>query len=126
MEPSNLTPHEQLKATLERRQHELQSQLDSDADTATAQASVTTEIEASPEDNASSRTLNEVAAEFNEHKAEQLHLVTHALAKFGDGSYGRCESCSEPIGLSRLYARPEARLCITCQTSIEDQEKRIT
>jgi DnaK suppressor protein len=41
------------------------------------------------------------------------------LAKLEDGSYGMCEECGQPIGVSRLLARPEARLCIACQTRAE-------
>jgi DnaK suppressor protein len=46
-------------------------------------------------------------------------ILKRALAKFDDGSYGECEECGNPIGFSRLQARPEARLCITCQTRAE-------
>ena len=35
------------------------------------------------------------------------------------GDYGACERCGEPIGFSRLQARPEAALCIACQTLLE-------
>jgi DnaK suppressor protein len=48
-----------------------------------------------------------------------MQVLRHALAKFEDGSYGLCESCGQPIGTSRLLARPEARLCIDCQTRAE-------
>lgn len=34
--------------------------------------------------------------------------------------FGCCVECEEPIGFDRLKARPEARLCIACQT---DREK---
>ena len=116
-------PHEQLRAALKWHQHELLSQLAGDEKTGTAQAIIGAESEASPADNASARTLSEVAAEITEHKTMQLQLVRHALTKFDDGSYGMCESCGEPIGLSRLSARPEARFCISCQISREKSEK---
>lgn len=45
---------------------------------------------------------------------EALTEVEAALAKFDDGTYGRCEGCGEPIAPARLEAKPEARLCITC------------
>ena len=48
-----------------------------------------------------------------------VRMIKHALAKFDDGSYGECEECGNPIGFSRLQARPEARLCIKCQTRAE-------
>jgi DnaK suppressor protein len=46
-------------------------------------------------------------------------MLRHALAKFADGSYGLCEMCGQPIGDSRLLAKPEAKFCIACQTRAE-------
>lgn len=121
--PDQTQQLQRLKATLQQRHAALLQQLKSDAETAAEQAPFAAEIEASPADNASVRTLNELTAEANEHKLAQLQLVTHALGKFGIGSYGACESCSEAIGWSRLQARPEARYCIVCQTGIEKSAK---
>ena len=45
---------------------------------------------------------------------ETLEEVEHALAKFADGSYGRCESCGNMIAEARLEAMPSARFCIDC------------
>jgi len=47
--------------------------------------------------------------------------VEDALAKFDEGTYGKCEECGRPIGLARLQALPYARLCISCKSL---QEKR--
>ncbi|WP_426196909.1 TraR/DksA family transcriptional regulator [Massilia sp. DWR3-1-1] len=77
------------------------------------------EVETSPADMATVRLLNELAQEAAGHKAAQMGVIKHALAKFDDGSYGACEECGNPIGFSRLQARPEARLCIACQTRAE-------
>ena len=112
---------QRLKATLQQRHAALLQQLKSDAEAELTPFA--TEIEASPADNASVRTLNELTAEATEHKMAQLQLVAHALGKFAIGSYGACESCGEAIGESRLQARPEARYCIVCQTRMEKSEK---
>jgi len=77
------------------------------------------EIETSPADKATVRLLNDMALEAAGHHAAQLQMLRHALAKFDDGSYGLCEECGGDIGVSRLQARPEARLCISCQTRLE-------
>jgi RNA polymerase-binding transcription factor len=45
---------------------------------------------------------------------ETLAEVERALSKLSDGSYGRCESCGQPIAEARLEAKPAARLCIDC------------
>jgi len=44
-----------------------------------------------------------------------LREVERAIAKLGDGSYGRCERCGNPIGDERLDAIPWAPLCIDCK-----------
>jgi DnaK suppressor protein len=77
------------------------------------------EVETSPADKATVRLLNDLALEAAGQHAAQLRTLRHALAKFDDGSYGECEQCGNPIGFSRLQARPEARLCIACQTRSE-------
>ncbi|MBA3800705.1 MAG: TraR/DksA C4-type zinc finger protein [Geodermatophilaceae bacterium] len=48
----------------------------------------------------------------------RLDLITqleHALVRIADGSYGRCESCGEPIAKARLQAFPGATLCLSCK-----------
>lgn len=77
------------------------------------------EVETSPADKATVRLLNDLALEAAGHNAAQMSVLRHALAKFDDGSYGLCEECGNDIGFSRLQARPEARLCIACQTRAE-------
>ncbi|MDC8760098.1 TraR/DksA family transcriptional regulator [Janthinobacterium fluminis] len=108
-----------LQTLLARRRDALLRQLEDDVASAGLGADAASEIEASPADNASLRTLNQLVSEAGELKAAQLRTVKHALAKFADGSYGLCEYCGEHIGISRLDARPEARLCIACQTRME-------
>jgi DnaK suppressor protein len=77
------------------------------------------EVETSPADKATVRLLNDLALEAAGHNAAQMQALRRTLAKFDDGTYGQCEECGSDIGFSRLQARPEARLCITCQTRAE-------
>ena len=113
-----------LQARLERARGSLLRQLADDLDRNTdLRVPTPHEAEASPADNASQRTLNALVHEAAEHTARQLHIVRHALAKFDDHSYGLCEACGELIGYSRLNARPEARLCISCQTRLEQRRR---
>ncbi len=51
---------------------------------------------------------------------DTLYQIERALAKFDEGTYGECESCSDPIEMKRLKARPTATLCIVCQEEQED------
>jgi DnaK suppressor protein len=45
---------------------------------------------------------------------DTLREIEDALRKFDEGTYGRCESCGNPIAEARLEAMPAARLCIDC------------
>ncbi len=40
--------------------------------------------------------------------------VRRAQAKLQEHSYGRCDSCGQPIGEARLEARPWAVRCVRC------------
>jgi len=42
--------------------------------------------------------------------------IDRALAKLGNGTYGVCERCGEPIKRARLKALPYAALCIACKS----------
>lgn len=77
------------------------------------------EVETAPVDKATVRLINDLALEAAGHQQALLALLRHALAKMADGSYGVCEECGQDIGFPRLHARPEARLCIVCQTRRE-------
>ena len=50
------------------------------------------------------------------HNARELLAQTErALARIDAGTYGTCESCSDPIGKARLQAFPRATLCVKCK-----------
>ena len=46
---------------------------------------------------------------------DMLTQTEKALGRIEDGSYGRCESCGQPIGKMRLMAFPRATLCLSCK-----------
>ena len=52
-----------------------------------------------------------------------LAKIDSALQRIEDGSYGYCEETGDPIGLSRLEARPVATLAIDAQERHERMEK---
>lgn len=118
VQPQALDPEQLplLKAMLEQRLRALESM---EAAPAVEGELPVSEVESSPLDRATVRLLNDLSREAAGHHAAELHMLRHALAKFEDGSYGLCEVCGQPIGASRLLARPEARLCIACQTRSE-------
>jgi RNA polymerase-binding transcription factor DksA len=59
-----------------------------------------------------------VAAEEGEYRALAANLeslladVERALGKLDEGTYGRCETCGEPIAPARLEAMPASRFCV--------------
>ncbi len=107
-----------LESLLEQRRAALARQDDIDVVESTHDLPVQ-EIETSPADKATVRLLNDLALEAAGMNAAQMLSVKRAFSKLDDGSYGACEECGNPIGFSRLQARPDARLCITCQTRAE-------
>lgn len=48
--------------------------------------------------------------------------IQSALQKINNLGYGFCEECGEPIGISRLKARPTTCFCVQCQA---DRERRL-
>jgi DnaK suppressor protein len=43
-----------------------------------------------------------------------LAAIEAAVRKLGEGRYGRCDVCGQPIGEARLAARPAALTCVRC------------
>jgi RNA polymerase-binding transcription factor DksA len=54
---------------------------------------------------------------------EQRLAAERSIARFRDGSYGRCVDCGDHIGRERLRALPAAARCIRCQERIERPER---
>ena len=57
-----------------------------------------------------------VAALLDQARAH-LAAVDEALRRLGEGSYGRCEVCGQPIAPERLAARPTATRCLACAST---------
>jgi DnaK suppressor protein len=58
--------------------------------------------------------------EANRNAARQrLAQSESALRRIDDAEYGECIGCGEDVGYARLKARPEAALCIACQSGRE-------
>ena len=49
----------------------------------------------------------------------KLRQIEAALEKLDKDEYGDCRSCEEPVGYSRLKARPETPFCLECQGARE-------
>lgn len=48
-------------------------------------------------------------------RLDLLTQIERALDRLDAGTYGRCESCGNPIAKARLQAFPSATLCVACK-----------
>jgi RNA polymerase-binding protein DksA len=48
-------------------------------------------------------------------RRDLLRQMERAMERLDAGTYGRCESCSQPILKARLQAFPSATLCVRCK-----------
>jgi DnaK suppressor protein len=53
---------------------------------------------------------------------ETASLVSEALRRLDDGSYGTCVECDEEISAKRLAAIPWAKYCIACQERADNTQ----
>ncbi len=54
----------------------------------------------------------------------KLAAVDHALKIIAAGQYGICERCGAEIPQERLEVKPEATLCVKCQSDVERMLRR--
>jgi len=55
-----------------------------------------------------------------QNETQVLQMVTAALRRLDEGTYGVCRSCGREIGSKRLDAMPWTDLCIECQALLEE------
>lgn len=53
-----------------------------------------------------------------------LASVEDALRAIERGTYGVCERCGKPIPPERLEVKPDATMCVNCQTEVERLQRR--
>ena len=69
---------------------------------------------------AATDTFNEqIESDIVSSETDTLREIEDALARLDESSFGMCEMCSKSIEPKRLTAIPYARLCIKCQSEIE-------
>lgn len=74
-------------------------------------------------DRASSETSRSVELRTRDRARKLISKIDEALARIEAGTYGYCEETQEPIGISRLEARPIATLSVEAQERHERMEK---
>ncbi len=79
-------------------------------------------LENYPQDAAERASAIAIKEFFFAHSTQErrlLQMVTEALERIKEGTYGRCVACEEEINGKRLEAVPWARCCLQCQERIE-------
>ena len=64
----------------------------------------------------------ETTIQFASSEGRYLYQLEQAMQRIEDGTYGKCTHCGKQIGLQRLRAKLDARLCIDCK-ELEEKER---
>ena len=105
---------EVLGAELEKLERELKSQLEANASAAKPVLLDQTAVgRLSRVDSMQSQAMANAARQAMMNRLKQCNAALQAVER---GEYGFCRMCEEPIGVKRLTAKPEAPLCLRCQS----------
>ncbi|TVR78108.1 MAG: RNA polymerase-binding protein DksA [Rhodospirillales bacterium] len=74
-------------------------------------------------DRASTETNRALELRTRDRARKLIAKIDEALERIEDGSYGYCEETQEPIGISRLEARPIATMTLEAQERHERMER---
>lgn len=79
-------------------------------------------VENCPDENdlASQLAQHGVNVAMERRRMARLGELENALKRLAETDYGVCEECGDDIGVARLKANPSARLCVACQSALED------
>jgi len=80
-------------------------------------------VEADIADRASVETERSLELRTRDRARKLIAKIDSALQRIDEGAYGYCEETMEPIGISRLEARPIATLSIEAQERHERMER---
>jgi len=108
-----------LRQMLEERRREIHEKLRSLRETLPAEV---VEVR-DPEERSVADFVQEVDFALMEMKSATLSKIDEALQRLGEGRYGVCAECNEPIAEARLQAVPFASLCRDCQEQQEQEER---
>jgi|SRR6185437_11664259 len=103
------------KSVITSRKKTLQSKLNELLQPSMERETIKVENFADPLDQLSSAATRELAIHLVDRHSRLASDVRSALTRIGEGTYGLCENCGEPIAAKRLDAVPWARLCLSCQ-----------
>lgn len=75
-------------------------------------------------DQGSDTNLMEQTVMLMEQEREKIRLLSDALRRISDGTYGICEICGDKIQETRLEIIPYARYCMDCKSKEEEKKRR--
>ena len=82
-----------------------------------------TDVPAELEEESQEGNIARVLTRLDERGNAEIQAIDRALARIGNGDYGRCEECDEPIPVARLRALPTAVTCVTCAEARERESR---
>lgn len=82
------------------------------------------EVDIDPEEGDAEITEREKNAALLAVLENKLQDIQTALRSIEKGSYGICARCSNPIEPGRLEVKPDATLCVKCQSEVERLSRR--
>ncbi len=114
------SPYQEIKIMLERQKHALLVEAG-----ATLESTLNPSIEGFPDwtDQATMEVDQNCVLRLREREQHLLNKIEDAIERIDRDAFGICETCSAPISLKRLTARPVTTLCIECKTKQEYEEK---
>lgn len=105
-----------------RRLTDLEKELRANADQTTVNLRETTVVP-DPADRATIEEEHALELRTRDRERKLLKKVQAAIKRIDDGDYGYCEETGDPIGVSRLMARPTATLSLEAQQRRELKQK---
>jgi RNA polymerase-binding transcription factor DksA len=114
---------EDLKAILERRRHDIHTDVQNKMRAARTNGATHQERSGGMDD-LDVRSDEDIDFALIQINAEILDRINDALARLERGEYGRCCDCDEDIPENRLRAMPFATRCRGCQEHFEGSSRR--
>ncbi len=105
-----------------RRLTDLEKELRANADQTTVNLRETTVVP-DPADRATIEEEHALELRTRDRERKLLKKVQAAIKRIDDGDYGYCEETGDPIGVTRLMARPTATLSLEAQQRRELKQK---
>lgn len=108
-----------LRDMLVYRQHELRTDIHAAEQALLSDTQTNADDVTDQKETARRHQRGELADAQEQRDRDELRLVESALQRLGQGVYGDCLSCGEPIALPRLQVQPAAPRCAACQADAE-------